>query len=112
MHTGSLADSSNGAARAMLVRVPLAPDDARAALRAADDPVGVEHPRDVDRSVVAARFHPIDIERVDGVLTSTGHAVIPIHLLWRTYDGPNDFWRRRFPSERPPSWFIRFFDWV
>ena len=55
---------------------------------------------------------PADVARAERALTETGHEIIPIDILWNTYDGASDYWKRCFPDETPPTWFIRFFDWV
>jgi hypothetical protein len=65
-----------------------------------------------DKAERATLFDGADIARVEAVLDATGHVSMPVDILWTTYDGVNGSWQRSFPSEPPPSWFVRFFDWV
>ena len=65
-----------------------------------------------DRAETALLVDPLDRDRIELALTSTGHDIVPADLLWTKYDGVNDYWQTHFPDEPTPTWFTRFFDWV
>jgi hypothetical protein len=53
-----------------------------------------------------------DQERVETALEDTGYTIVPGRILWQEYDGRSDFWRTHVPNERPPTWWVRFFDYL
>lgn len=56
-------------------------------------------------------FHATDRLRVGEELEVLDYTVISEHLLWRRYDGVSDL-VSSYPPEHPPTWWIRFFDYL
>ncbi|MFJ4539725.1 hypothetical protein ACIP39_27725 [Streptomyces tibetensis] len=56
-------------------------------------------------------FHAPDRRRVVEELEALGYIVISEHLLWTRYDGVSDL-VSYYPPEHPPTWWIRFFDYL
>ncbi|MFK8908297.1 hypothetical protein [Streptomyces sp. YS-3] len=56
-------------------------------------------------------FHATDRHCVEEDLEALGYTVISEHLLWTGYDGVSDL-VSYYPPEYPPTWWIRFFDYL
>ncbi|MER6015969.1 hypothetical protein [Streptomyces bluensis] len=56
-------------------------------------------------------FHATDRLRVEEELEALGYTVISEHLLWTRYDGVSGL-VSYYPPEHPPTWWIRFFDYL
>ncbi len=59
----------------------------------------------------AELLHPDDARRISDTLTDLGYTLIPEEPLWETYDGVSDL-ARYCPDDGPPSWWIRYFDYL
>jgi hypothetical protein len=56
------------------------------------------------------RLHPDEAQRIYTGLDDLGYTVVPEEPLWRPYDGDGPL-RLCYP-EYPPTWWIRFFDYL
>ncbi|MBO2453423.1 hypothetical protein J4573_40465 [Actinomadura barringtoniae] len=52
-----------------------------------------------------------DRRRVEGALNELGYRMVPEDLLHARYDGRSPL-ARYYPPEHPPTWFVRFFDYL
>ena len=55
-------------------------------------------------------LHPDDAQRIYTVLDDPGYTVVPEEPLWEDYGGDGTL--RRYYTEHPPTWWIRFFDYL
>jgi|KBSSwiS6_1023812.scaffolds.fasta_scaffold105715_1 hypothetical protein len=56
-------------------------------------------------------FDSADRNRIDDELNALGYVAISEHLLSTRYDGVSDLGSHDSP-EHPPTWWIRFFDYL
>jgi hypothetical protein len=73
--------------------------------------VAVDNPGVWSREESTELLHPDDAERICAALGSLGYTVVPEEPLWRPYDGSGPL-RQFYPAENPPTWWIRFFDYL
>ena len=73
--------------------------------------VAAENPGVWTREEFTELLHPDDAQRIYTALDDLGYTVVPEEPLWEEYDGDSPL--RRYPSEgSPPTWWIRFFDYL
>jgi hypothetical protein len=73
--------------------------------------IAIDNPGVWDQEEFAELLHPRDAERIYFALDDLGYTVVPEEPLWRPYDGDGSL-RQFYPPENPPSWWIRFFDYL
>jgi hypothetical protein len=73
--------------------------------------VAVDYPGAWGQEEFTELLHPDDAERIYAALGSLGYTVVPEEPLWRPYDGSGPL-RQFYPAENPPTWWIRFFDYL
>ncbi|MFF5858831.1 hypothetical protein ACFY8B_24945 [Streptomyces sp. NPDC012751] len=99
--------------------MPLDDQSTWALLRQLDDPqhtefaYGYDHDaaRAYDEEEERVLFHTGDRLDVEEELEAPGYIAIPEHLLWTRYDGVSDL-VSYYPPERPPTWWVRFIDYL
>ncbi|WP_067812907.1 hypothetical protein [Actinomadura kijaniata] len=52
-----------------------------------------------------------DLDRIEDTLTGLDYRVVPEDLLNTRYNGRSDL-ANYYPSDQPPTWFTRFFDYL
>lgn len=72
--------------------------------------VTVDNPGAWTQKEFTELLHPDDAERIYAALDDLGYTVVPEEPLWRPYDGDGPL--RLFYPGHPPTWWIRFFDYL
>jgi hypothetical protein len=73
--------------------------------------VAAENPGVWTQEEFTELLHPDDAQRIYTALDDLGYTVVPEEPLWEEYDGKAGL--RRYPSDgSPPTWWIRFFDYL
>ena len=72
--------------------------------------VAVDNPGVWSREEFTELLHPDDAERIYAALDSLGYTVVPEEPLWQPYDGSGRL--RQLHPAHPPTWWIRFFDYL
>jgi hypothetical protein len=73
--------------------------------------VAIENPGLYTQAEFAELLHPDDAERVRAALGGLGYTIVPEEPLWQPYDGNGPF-QQFYPAENPPTWWVRFFDYL
>lgn len=72
--------------------------------------VAIDNPGVWDSEDFTGLLHPHDAERVYAALDDLGYTIVPEEPLWKPYDGNASL--QRYHREHPPTWWIRFFDYL
>lgn len=73
--------------------------------------VTLGNPGSYDQGEENLLFEAADRHRIDGELEALRYVPISEHLLWTRYDGASNL-AAYYPPEHPPTWWIRFFDYL
>jgi hypothetical protein len=100
-------------------------------LRSLDDPEHLQFPPGYDHGQARSQFNHL-VDRLDAAfscscradrhvqdaswsraaLEDLGYTIVPEEPLWRPYDGTSRWFERFYSKESPPTWWIRFFDYL
>jgi hypothetical protein len=72
----------------------------------------LDRPGSLDPEELRILLDTEDKRRIESALADTGYFLVPEELLWDRYDGRSASLRNAYPDERPPTWFIRYFDYL
>lgn len=73
--------------------------------------VTLGNPGSYDEQEEEELFHSDDRHRIEDELHALGYHAVSEHILWVRYDGVSGL-ASHYPPERPPAWWIRFFDYL
>lgn len=73
--------------------------------------VTLGNPGTYDEDEEAELFHSDDRHRIEDELHALAYHAIAEHVLWTAYDGVSGL-AVHYPPEQPPTWWIRFFDYL
>ncbi|GAA4529916.1 hypothetical protein [Amycolatopsis samaneae] len=73
--------------------------------------VTLGNPGSHDEEEEQVLFHPDDRRQVEDELRAHGYVALSEHLLWNRYDGVSAL-ASRYSPRYPPTWWIRFFDYL
>jgi hypothetical protein len=62
-------------------------------------------------AIAAGAIDSDDLRAVEHCLEERGFTAVPEELLHRTYDGRSAL-AESYPPDRPPTWWVRFFDYL
>ncbi|MFF1787062.1 hypothetical protein ACFVX9_11395 [Kitasatospora sp. NPDC058243] len=73
--------------------------------------VTLGNPGSYDEEEENVLFETADRRRIDDELEALGYIAVSEHLLWTRYDGASNL-AAYYSPEHPPTWWIRFFDYL
>jgi hypothetical protein len=73
--------------------------------------VTLGNPGTYDQQEEQTLFHSDDRHRVEEELHALGYQAVSEHILWHGYDGASEL-ASHYPPEQPPTWWVRFFDYL
>jgi hypothetical protein len=74
--------------------------------------VTIDNPGTWTQAELTEALHPDDAIRTKAALEDLGYTIVPEEPLSRPYDGASRWFERFYSNENPPTWWIRFFDYL